>query len=309
MAAMKQTSLFAFDDAPISTTPKWLEGYDGKHKMVFRMDAEALTEDINKMPSGKGSWLRCLEVDHSRSYESQFKDWDACIWHHNGIGMKKMVRSDGEVMDCIDPHPYGWHFMDEKQVHEWIYEPLKEAWIESDVLHIGTESGEYLAEILPDDRISRYDLHPYDPTTDLEHFAIECYKHRLPREMMSWRESYVFGTPVLRPFSRNITVEDAKKADLMGRISDSIVPNAQFDQICECAEKIGIRLKLPYDVPVLRNLAMYPAEENCSSCMRKRNRNPDCRNAENQAGCRRYIWNRTTAAKRYTLKKTTIREF
>ena len=63
-------------------------------------------EDLNRMPSGKGSWLRCLKVDHSRSYETQFKDWDACIWFYRGIGMKKMVRSDGDVMDFMDPHPY-----------------------------------------------------------------------------------------------------------------------------------------------------------------------------------------------------------
>ncbi len=308
MVEAKQTTLFAYDDAPVSKEPAWLEDYDGKHKTIFRMDAEALTEDLNAMPSGKGSWLRCLEVDHTRSYESQFKDWDACIWQHKGIGVKKMVRSDGDVMDCIDPHPYRWHFLNGKQVRDWKYEPLREAWIEGDVLHIGLDSGEYLAEILSDDGIGRYDLHPYDPTTDLEHFAIECYRHRLPREMMAWRRSYVYGTPALRPFSRNISVEEAKKADLMGRIRDSMVPNAQFDQICQCAERIGIRLKLPYNVPVLENVAMYPVEENCVSCLRKRsrnhNRNPDCRGVEDHTGCMRYIWNRTTPAKRFVPKKT-----
>lgn len=80
MNAAKQLTLFAFDDIQVSTEPKWLEDYDGSHKGIYRMDAETLVEDLNKMPSGKGSWLRCLEVDHSRSYESGFKDWDACIW-------------------------------------------------------------------------------------------------------------------------------------------------------------------------------------------------------------------------------------
>lgn len=69
--------------------------FDGNRRSICRMDAEAMVEDLNRMPSGKGSWLRCLEVDHSRSYETQFKDWDACIWFHRGIGMKKMVRSNG----------------------------------------------------------------------------------------------------------------------------------------------------------------------------------------------------------------------
>lgn len=107
------------------------------------MDAEAMVEDMNRMPSGKGSWLRCLEVDHSRSYETQFKDWDACIWFHRGIGMKKMVRSNGDVMDCMDPHPYRWHYLNGKQIHDWVYEPLKEAWIDEDILHIRLDSGEY----------------------------------------------------------------------------------------------------------------------------------------------------------------------
>lgn len=102
-------------------------------------------------------------------------------------GMKKMIRSNGDVMDCIDPHPYKWYYLNGKQIHDWIYEPLKEAWIDEDVLHIKLDSGEYLAEIRSDDTIGKCDLHPYDPTMDLEHFAIECYKHQLPGEMMAWR--------------------------------------------------------------------------------------------------------------------------
>ncbi len=130
---------------------------------------------------------------------------------------------------------------------------------------------------------------------------------KAPWEMMAWRGSYVYGTPALRPFSRNISVEDAKKTNLMGRIRDSMVPNAQFDQICQCAERIGIRLRLPYNVPVLENVAMYPAEENCVSCLRERSRNhnrsPDCRGVEDHTGCMRYIWNRTTPAKCYVPKR------
>ena len=104
MAVVKQLTMFSFEDSPVSNEPIWLEDYDGNHMTIYRMDAEATVEDLNKMPSGKGSWLRCLEVDHGRTYEIQFKDWDACIWFQRGIGMKKMVSSDGRVMDCIDPH-------------------------------------------------------------------------------------------------------------------------------------------------------------------------------------------------------------
>ena len=265
------------------------------------MDAEALVEDLNKMPSGKGSWLRCLEVDHSRSNEEQFKDWDACIWQHNGIGVKKMVRSDGGVMDCIDPHPYRWHYMDGKLIRPWKYEAVRDAWIDGDELHLRMDSGEYLSRIVPDSEILRYDKHPYRPDYDLEHFAIECYRHRIPRNMMAWRKEYLYGTPGLRPFSRNISVEDAKKVSLMGVIPDGLVPNGQFNQICECAEWIGIVLKLSYDVPVLRNLAMYPVEENCKTCLRRRSpnrgRDSECWKKRDQICCGGYVWDRKSPGK------------
>jgi len=303
MALVTQMTMFAFDDVPVSKEPKWLEDYDGNHKTICRMDAEATVEDLNRMPSGKGSWLRCLEVDHTRTYESQFKDWDACIWFQRGTGVKKMVRSTGEVMDCIDPHPYKWHYLDGKMIRPWKYEPLKEAWIEENVLHIKLDSGEYLAQITDDSEIDRYDIHPYNPTYDLEHFAIECYRHKLPRELMKWREHYMYGTPCLRPFSRNISHEDAKKIDLMGNIPGSMVRNQEFDQICKCAETIGIQLQLSYDVPSLMNLAMYPVEESCKTCLRKKSKNKDkessCWTGSGQTCCSGYIWDRKTAAKKH----------
>ena len=309
MATVKQLTMFSFDDTPVSTEPRWLEDYEGEHKTIYRMDAEATVEDLNAMPSGKGSWLRCLEVDHSRSYESQFKDWDACIWMQRGIGVKKMVRCDGSVMDCIDPHPYKWHYLNGHMIRDWVYEPLKEAWIEGSILHVKLDSGEYLAEIVPNLTIDRYDLHPYDPSYDLEHFAIECYRHRIPKEKMAWRNEYVYGTPALRPFSKNISVEDAKRIDLKGNIPNSMVPNEQFNQICECAEIIGLQLKLSYDVPALRNLAMYPVEENCKTCLRRRSSNKSkdesCWKNDGQICCSGYIWDRRTPAKK-KVKETVV---
>jgi hypothetical protein len=44
MNAAKQLTLFAFDDVPVSNEPKWLEDYDGTHKRIYRMDAEALVD-------------------------------------------------------------------------------------------------------------------------------------------------------------------------------------------------------------------------------------------------------------------------
>ncbi len=207
-----------------------------------------------------------------------------------------MVRCNGDVMDCIDPHPYKWHYMNGKQIRPWKYESMKDAWITDTVLHIKLDSGEYLADILPDTMIDRYDLHPYRPTYDLEHFAIECYRHQLPKEMMSWRQEYVYGTPALRPFSRNISVEDAKKISLKGNVPNGMVPNERFNQICECAEIIGIQLQLSYDVPVLKNLAMYPVEENCKTCLRNKssnkNKDSECWKNNGQVCCSNYIWNR-----------------
>ena len=302
MVMAKQLNLFAFESVEKVIGPTWLENYDGEHASMYRMDAEALVEDLNKMPSGKGSWLRCLEVDHSRSYESQFKDWDACIWQQRGIGLKKMVRCNGDVMDCIDPHPYKWHYMNGKQIRPWKYEPLKEAWIDDRTLHIKLDSGEYVADILPNMMIDRYDLHPYRPSYDLEHFAIECYRNKLPREMMKWRAHYMYGTPCLRPFCRNISHEDAKKMDLMGNIPGSMVRNEEFDQICECAEKIGVQLQLSYDVPPLMNLAMYPVEESCKTCLRKKtnnkNKDSDCWKNSGQMCCSNYMWDKKSPAKK-----------
>ncbi|MDY0237152.1 MAG: hypothetical protein RBR71_14100 [Gudongella sp.] len=312
MVTAKQMTMFAFEDTPVSSDPIWLEDYDGKHNTVYRMDAEAIVEDLNRMPSGKGSWLRCLEVDHSRSYEEQFKDWDACIWLQRGIGLKKMVKCNGDVMDCIDPHPYKWHYMNGKQIRPWKYEPLKEAWIDDRTLHIKLESGEYLADVLPNSMIDRYDLHPYRPSYDLEHFAIECYRHKLPREMMKWRAHYMYGTPCLRPFSRNISHDDAKKIDLMGNIPGSMVRNEEFDQICECAERIGIQLELSYDVPPLMNLAMYPVEESCKTCLRKKSENKDkessCWKVSGQTCCSSYMWDRRTPAKKNIVKTRVIED-
>lgn len=111
----------------------------------------------------------------------------------------------------------------------------------------------------------------------------------------------MYGTPCLRPFSRNISHENAKKIDLMGKIPESMVRNEEFDQICECAEKIGIKLQLSYDVPPLQNLAMYPIEKSCKTCLRKKSKNKDksayCWKDSGQTCCSEYIWNRKTPAK------------
>ena len=112
----------------------------------------------------------------------------------------------------------------------------------------------------------------------------------------------MYGMPVLRPFVRGISHEDAKRIDPMGNIHGGMVRNPEFDQICACAEMIGIKLKLSYDVPALQNLAMYPIEEGCKTCLRKksknRNKNSGCWENDQQTCCSGYIWDRKTPARR-----------
>ena len=103
------------------------------------------------------------------------------------------------------------------------------------------------------------------------------------------------GTEALR---QGISHEEAKGIDPMGNIPGGMVRNPEFDQICACAEMIGIELKLSYDVPVLKNLAMYPVEENCRTCLRRRSKNRDkdsgCWKNEQQICCNNYMWDRKT---------------
>ncbi len=121
--------------------------------------------------------------------------------------------------------------------------------------------------------------------------------------MFAWREHYVYGTPALRPFSRTMSEEEAKKADLMGRIPGILEPNLMFTQVCECAERLGIRLRLSHDVPVLANLSMHPNERACRFCLRRsctnwKESNP-CWERDQCGGCfGGYMWDRWTRAKR-----------
>jgi hypothetical protein len=52
-------------------------------------------------------------------------------------------------------------------------------------------------------------------------------------------------------------------------ISCRRAPNVLFSRVCECAERLGIRLRLSHDVPALANLSMHPNERTCRSCLRR----------------------------------------
>ena len=305
MTTAKQMTLFAFSYEEKKAGPVWLEDYEGNHRTIPKMDAEATVEYLHKVPAEKGSWWRCLVIEHNRSYNRDLKDWDAEIWLQSGNGIKKKARYSGEVEDCIDPHPYKWHYMEGKQIRPWKYEALISVWIEDETLHLTTESGEYLAQIVPDTEIDRFDLHPYQPDLDLEHFMMECIRHGVSKEMMVWTNHYVYGTPALRPFCRAMSEEEVRKIDPMGQVPGALIENEHFIQITDCARYIGLTLKLSHNVPAMENLAMYPVEKTCKTCFRRKSRNKEkgvCSISGDCICCSSYLWDRKTPAKK--LKRT-----
>ncbi len=219
----------------------------------------------------------------------------------------QLMDHDGNAKDFIDPYPLSHYYHDGRQFRPIEHQEVRGARIEGDVLVLDLPSGEWAAEIRGDDEVRGYDRHPYDPSFDLEHLAIECYRNKLPEEMLAWREHYVYGTPALRPFSRTMTEEEAKRIDPMGRIPGILTPNGMFNQICECAEKLGIHLKLSHDVPAMENMSMYPNEKKCRVCLRKGNSNwsdMKCWGENLQGTCYgRFMWDRKTPSSRKTSRR------
>ena len=291
---MSQLTLFDFDynvdDVSIGAT--WLIGFDGECK-TFRSDAEAVVEDLNSFPSGKGIWIRCLKIDHDAPYSKDQEDYVARIWQQKGLPITKMVCRDGGVKDFLQIGSD-----DDRKRSKPVDRPLEDAWIEDDTIHLKTSKGEYLAHIIQDSECHRYDIHPYNPSKDLEHFAIECYRNKVPETMMRWRERYVYGTPALEPFSRCIDIDEARRIDPMGQIEGGIEPNPMYRQICECADMIGIRLDLSHKVPEMQNLSMWYNEMDCGSCLH--HRSPNKKDEPCWKGrpvhCFQYMWDRVKAA-------------
>lgn len=307
---MFQRTLFDFEDRIVDRRPSWLTDMYGEKK-VFRTDAEAIVEDLNRFPSGKGLWIRCLEIDDNKHQRHSSKDYIARIWQQKGLPITKVVDHDGGVTDLLDPYPPSHYIVNGKRIRAPVDKKLERAWIDKDVLHLATEDSEHMAHIVPDSECHQYDIHGYDPSTNLEHFAIECYRHKIPKEMMKWRNHYVYGTPALKPFIRNVTEEDARKIDPMGQIPNGIVPNELFNCICDCADLIGLRLNLRQIVPDLENLAMYPIEHTCSSCLHRMSPNKmedRCWEKHSEYMCFNYMWNRIKPANLKKVRHTSKTE-
>ena len=303
MTSLVQSSIFDFK--PKERPAQWLMSI-GERRALCRTDAEAFVRELGTIPTG-AVWPRCLEIDHSRVYNAWCPWASARIWGHGGIGEEVLVDHTGRVEWWIDPYPPKSYFgKDGKQVRERVHARILSAEIEGDALRLGLEGlGDWLAEIKPDSALSRYDFHPYDPSRDLEHFAIECYRRNLPAGMFGWRECYIYGTPALRPFCRAVSAEDAKRADLMGNIPGAWERNQTFDEVCACAEAMGLALKLRHDVPALENVSMWPIENTCSSCLRKGSENlsEPCWKGGGVCNTGRWMWDRRTPAKPYTKGK------
>ena len=309
---LAQTSIFDFKPLPVTPpSARWILGWmDEGHARVCSTDAAAMAHSVGEIPTS-GTWLRCLPIDKTAPYNGWCLDWDSAVWWHNsGIRYRKLVRYDGTVGDFLDPWPHSVKY--DKESHRYNEAP----WLEvlgirmgEGVITFETEDGEWSAEIKPDAEVSRWDRHPYRPTYDLEHFAIECHRHAIPKDMMAWRAHYVWATAGLRPFYKTSDHPAVFKEDRMGRVPWAIVPNDEYSQICECARRIGLALELDHEVPALDNRAMWPVEQTCQSCLRRGSANEDpdkpCWKRKGAGGCcpRSWMWDRRTPAKGLKEKK------
>lgn len=302
-----QSSIFDFK--PLPKAAKWILGWmDEGHAKVCSTDAAAMAGSVGQIPTS-GTWLRCLPINRDAPYNAWCKDWDSTIWWHNsGVRYRKLVRYDGTVGDFLDPWPHAVKY--DKESHRYNDVP----WLEvtgirmaDGVLTFETSDGEWSAEIGLDAEVRRWDRHPYRPSYDLEHFAIECHRHRIPKEMMEWRAHYVYATAGLSPFYKTSDHPEVFKEDKMGRVAWAVVPNDEYTQICDCAQRIGLPMELRHDVPALDNRAMWPIEHTCQSCLRRGRANrggeSPCWKEKGAGGCFEWIWDRKTPAKGLKEKK------
>lgn len=307
MTSLVQSSIFDFK--PRERPAQWLTLMGGERRRLCRTDAEAFVRELGTIPTGQ-TWPRCMEIDHKSSY-NRWCGWaSARMWGHGGIGEQVLVDHHGRVEWTIDPYPYERYWKDGKQVRENEHGKIVAAEIEGDRLRLTVEGmGDWLAEIYPDEEVRRYDRHPYDPTRDMEHFAIECYRQGLPGSMFAWRAHYVYATDALRPFYRTMDEDEAKKTDLMGPIAGSWAPNPDYDEILACAEALGLTMKLRHGPPALANLAMYPVEQTCQNCIHRggSNKEDGCWKKRGQSSCRGWLWDRKTPAKPYRKGKKLAR--
>lgn len=298
MTSLVQSSIFDFK--PRERPAQWLMRFRDERSRICRTDAEIFARSVGSIPYG-GMHLRCMEIDHSRVYNEWCPWASAEIWGLGDLDEHILMDHEGRVEWWLDPYPFERYWKDGKQVREHERFRIESAEIEGGTLRITLEgAGDWLAEICPDSEIKWCDIIEYRPDFNLEHFAIECYRHRVPAGMMGWLSNRVWATEALRPFYRAISEDEAKKIDLMGPIEGSWAPNPEYDEILACARRIGIALKLRHGPPALDNLAMYPIEHTCASCIHKGSSNKDaCWKLPHGCSWGTWKWDRKTPAKPY----------
>lgn len=299
MTALVQSSIFDFK--PKERPAQWLLDMSKERRRLCRTDAESFVRELGAIPTGM-MWPRCLEIDHKAVFNAWCGWASARIWGAGGIGEQILVDHSGRVEWTIGTAPPFSNYENGRKVRETVHTRITSAEIEGDVLRIGTDgAGDWLAEIFPDEEVNRYDRHRYNPSWDLEHLAIECYRRGLPESMFAWREHYIYATEALRPFYRAMDEDEAKKTDLMGPIAGAWAPNPEYDEILACADACGLTLKLRHGPPAPDNIAMYPIEKTCGSCAHKGGSNKDQCWKKAQGCCPHggWVWDRKTPAKPY----------
>lgn len=200
---------------------------EGQPTRVDRITAEAISEDIGRIPSGKGFHNRCMmrgTFDPSTMSRVPEGKWLADWWFHGVLWrFRKLLGENGEVSDRLvvsqDPN-----FRVEKTVDA--------AAIEDNHLVFTMKDGRhYSVEIDDDYERDPYDLrHTYDSTVNGEDLMLEAFRHKLPRELLIAADGLPCDLSYLGP--EQLAGEDSVAAEI--------------------AERCGIVPRFSQDVPVLK---------------------------------------------------------
>jgi len=249
MSATVQTSLFDFkpivrpraEPARVRITDRY---EDGGYYRVFRTDALSIVNSLGKPFDGRGlSDTRVFANDyHGRTMEDLYyrsgeeRDQDRPIdsWLQYASHVFKLI-GDGEVVDVLNLSEYN------KETHGYDrdYRQISSAWIDGDLLCIDTvDGGRFSMDLQDDSEIDPYRKSENDPSTYTEALVVEALKAGVPMDELRWFfcHSHAFAVHCYKPFSRDWE-------------TGMMVRNPQFEDMCALADRLGIVLKLPQDVP------------------------------------------------------------
>jgi len=284
--ATRQASIFEYEDCltpAAGVTP--LLDWEGNPRYIDRLRAEAIAEDIGKVPSGKGRDNRCLlnyTFDKDGKKIPREGKWIANWWFHSiGIAFFKDFSAEGEVRDRLNV----------SNSREYTnYKIVDAAAVEDDSLVFTTKDGKQYSVVISDEDVNdRYTLNwDYDPTTKGEDFLLEVIRHKLPYDMIIEAGNAPCYMSYMTP---ERTIE-------------------QDSHLYEIGQLCGITVKLNQDVPALKpDFEYFPVDQLCRNCICYRNKK--CARGLDLTGdinwCMEWTWNRkpfkTKAKKRKSKKK------